>query len=508
MVVDLRRKSSVGREPTVEDRARWVAFAEQIRQYPEILPAIKDQSPRAYARAVVGLRTLAIDARSDVWRSGGGRPEQFIPGTPGAALQVADWLVWLLMGGRGSGKSRTGAEATRELILGRRWKTEPPRWALVGQTLDAVRIDMVENTLLQVLPKGSVRRWNRGTCELWLSNGAYLKGYSSEAPRKLRGPNFHGAWADELATWKDADKSPAVDSTFSNLKLATRAEDGGTWKPRIVATTTPRPVTLLSNPDEADPMNPGPGVHDDESTVVTSMSTLANIENLPQHYIDTVVNRLIGTRLYDQEVLGLLVDAVIGAQWTHELIDRMIRPPHYPEAQGGGFRRITIAVDPSVGAGLGDECGIVVSALASDGCAYVLEDASKRCAPPEWVKIIDRMFRKYQAESVVAEVNHGFELVTETIGRYAPNLPVRPILAKRNKVIRAEPVALLSDQDRVRFAGSRDSFPDLIRQLTTFDGTGDSPDRLDAFVYSILDLLPVETGAGDLVSVGRTRGTR
>lgn len=414
---------------------------------------------------------------------------------PGAENYLANGMV-----SHNSGKSRTGAEATREFILGRKWQ-EPPRWALVGQTLESVRIDMVENTLLPILPPGSVAQWNRGPCELWLTNGAFLKGYSSEAPRKLRGPNFNGAWADELATFKDAHLSPqAVDTTWSNMMMAMRAHDHHTWQPRVVATTTPKAKAILRNPDPGNPDSLGPGLVDSDYTIVSNMSTLANQHHLSQHYIDTVVKPLLGTRLYDQEVLGKLVDEDLNAQWTSELIDKMRRPESWPAAQGGGLKRVVIGVDPSVGAGRGDECGIVVSGLAADGRAYILEDCSLKAAAPRWVQVIRRAYEKWHGDCIIAEKNMGGELVRETIGRYAPNLPVVDVVAIKGKVLRAEPVALLSDQDRLRIAGT---FPRLETQMKTYDGEGSSPDRLDAMVFSILHLLPPRTGLSDIVRIGR-----
>lgn len=507
----LTPKALSSRPATEEERGAWVRIGKLMRERPQILPYIEKKEPKLYRSVVEGLRSLAIEARSDEWRDPeegvGGRPEQLIPGTQGSFSDRTDWVTWLLTGGRGSGKSRTGAEATRELILGRQWK-ERPKWALVGQTLESVRQDMVENTLLEVLPPGSVRKWNRGPCELWLTNGAYLKGYSSEAPRKLRGGNFHGAWFDELATWADAKRSPlAVDTTYSNAMGAVRLHDHKTWVPRVIATTTPKSVALIRNPFPDDPENPGPGLYDNPKTVISNMSTLVNEDNLSQHYIDTYIKGLLGTRLYDQEVLGLLVDAAIGAQWTHELVQKMKYSLGYPEGQAGGLMRIVVAVDPSVAAGRGDECGIVVSGLARDGRVYVLEDASVRAPAARWCQVVKQMFVKWGAVAVVAEENQGGELVEETLGRYAPNLPMVSVWAKQGKMLRAEPVALLSDQDRVRFAG--DGFSTLQTQMMTWEGKkGDSPDRLDAFVYSVAYLLPVDTGLEDLVRVRRGSGSR
>lgn len=485
------------RPATDEDRARWLHWDKLLREEPEYLSFLKQEEPDLYDALNAELAGLAIKARSQEWRDPtpgiGGRPEQLIPGTPGSFSDRTDWFTFLLVGGRGSGKSRTGAEAVREYCLGRQWNQSNPYFALVGKRLDDVRVNMVENTLLKVLPPGSVRKWNRATVELWLHNGVYLRGFSSAEPENCRGPNLVGAWVDEFAVFEDSDRSPAADSTtLSNLKMALRDSDGGTWKPRMIMTTTPKSVAGLRNIDPDDELNPGIGIYDDPSTVVSNMSTLANIDNLSPHFLEQVVKPLEGTRLYEQEVLGHLIDASLGALWSPELIDRMFVPPSYPAIQGRGFQMIVIGVDPSVNEGMGDECGIVVSGLANDGNAYILNDLSKRCPAREWATIVGEACRDYGADAIVVETNNGGELVTEVMGRDYPNLPIVDIHAKRGKKLRAEPVSLLSERGKVRLAAPRTALAKLTHQMKTWTGEDgeDSPDRIDAAVYSILYLLP------------------
>lgn len=490
-----------------EEITRWVMVGEAIREDPRILGWLQDAHPDTYQWVIAGLRELHRRVRAESWRDPrpglGGRPEQLFPGSPGSFSDRVDWVLWLLTGGRGSGKSRTGGEATAEMTTNRQW-FEPPVWGLVGQTLDAVRTVMFENTLLHIIPEGMVRQWNRGPCELWLHNGAFLKGFSSEAPRKILGYNLAGAWCDEMATWADADRSPrALHTTWSNLVLAVRAHDNRNWVPKIIGTTTPKAVRLLRNPDPDDPENPGPGLYDQPTTVISNMSTMANAANLPVSFMTNVIEPLKGTRLYNQEVLGELVDAALGAQWTHELIDQMTKPEHWPMRQGGGFERIVIGVDPSVGEGLGDECGIVVVGLAADERAYIIADMSLRAPARIWVEVVRSTFERFNANLVVVEKNNGGELVRETMGRYAPNLPIVEVWAKRNKILRAEPVALLSDQDRLRIAAVND-LSKLTYQMTTWEGDGPSPDRLDAMVYAVLHLIPPDN-IGELISTFRPR---
>lgn len=529
-------KIEVGDDATVS-REFWLIVAEQLRDDPELLPEIRKESPPIAELIDRGVRTLAIDASSQLWRDPregyGGRPDQLIPGTAGASSDRTDWLAWLLTGGRGSGKTRTGAEGVKEFLYGRTW-TEIPQVALIGQTLDDVHATMIENTLLQILPPGAVRGWypNRKSGELILNlpeprdlarrrrpfaRVAVLRAYSAEAPRKLRGGNNHIVWGDELASWKDANRSPkAEDTTWSTAALSLRAHDNHTWDPRAILTTTPKAVRLLRNPDPTDPLNPGPGLYDMPTTVISAMSTMANLANLAPHFFETVIKPLIGTRLYRQEVLGELISAQVGALWSMEMVERMSRPRVWIDGQAGGLVRIVVGADPSVGSGAtGDECGIIVSGLAADGRAYVLEDASLRGTPREWCDRIAHVYSKWGADCVVAEVNQGFSLIDETMGRYHRNLPIVSIRAKKGKRPRAEPIALLSDRDRVRFAcdrnedGELEGMGKLMHQLTTWTGLdgGDSPDRLDAFVYSILELMPVQ-GIDALLSSSRPHPVR
>ncbi len=522
VLADQRRAETMMRDATDEDRRRWVERANFARTHDGYLPYLKEQHPDKYRRMNVTMRVLAVRARFVSWRHSdptiGGRPEQLLPGTPGSSSTRTDWRIWLLMGGRGSGKSRTGAEAIRELLFGTKW-THNPRVGFVGRTLDAVRTEMFINTFLMILPPGCIVRWKSTTCELWVDVGngrtAYIKGYTAERPDQVRGPNLHLVWADEIAGWKDADRSPgAPDTTWSNMNFAVRAKhtdvDGKPWQPRIIATTTPKAVRLLSNPDPDDYLNPGAGIHDnEESTVVSSMSTLDNLENLAPFFYESAVKPFEGTALYDQEVLGHLIMEVVGALWSSELLSKMFRPVYYPERQGEGLVRIIIAVDPSVGEGVtGDECGIIVAGLAADNNVYILEDGSLRADVYTWALRIKSLARTWDVDSVIAEANQGHSLVAENLWHVAPNLPIESVHAKRGKRARAEPVSLLSKQRRVFFAGDKGNYSRVTEQLRTWDGTGESPDRLDALVYAVMYLLPADAGMDDMVSVTTPRPMR
>lgn len=504
---------------------------------PDAFEALRAAEPRLVAEVEEVFRHLSIEVSSAEWRDGAARPAQLIPGTPGSFSDRVDWVVWLLMGGRGSGKTRTGAEAVKEMVLGRTW-SEPPYVALVGQTLDDVRTTMVERTLLPILPPGSVLRWNRSTCELWLINGGYLKGYSSDAARRLRGFNGHLAWCDEIATWTDADRAPAApDTTWSNMMMAVRADDHGTWQPRIIATTTPKDVRLLTNPDQSDPTNPGPGLHDAETTVVSAMSTLDNAANLSDSFLLSTVEPLRGTRIWDQEVLGKLMGAALGAFWTLEQAEAMICQdgPLEWNIRAGGLDQIVVAVDPSVGAGDGDECGIVVAGLARDGRVYILEDVSERAHPAKWSATVAKAVERWshaprrvpdivglnpqQPEKhrvcVVAEANQGYLLVSEVLSAAGVGVEIVPVWAASAKKTRIEPVAVLSERmmpddparGMIRIAAP-DGAPRLRRQMTTYEGVGDSPDRLDAMVYGVAWLKPHEWGMDRVINLGAHAAAR
>ena len=428
---------------------------------------------------------------------------------PGPANYVANGLVH-----HNSGKSVTGGQGTKEMTLDNEWKVLPggPIGALVGQTLDSVRKSMIEETLLPILPPGTVAKWNRGPCELYLwlperhmgaRRQVKLQGYSSEAPRKLRGPNHAFAWADEIATWADADRSPeALDTTWSNMVNGVRYRDDGSWRPRIVATTTPRSVKLIRNPDPYDPQDPGVGLYDDPMTVRVHMSTLENRANLAPAMIERIERADKSTRLYQQEIEGRLLDEVEGALWSYELVEDMRVVPTYPTRQVGGLEKVVVAVDPSIGAGMGDECGIVVVGKGYDGHAYVLEDCSVRADAPEWSRKVRGAYQRWNANLIVAEANQGGELVREVIQRGVP-LPMKMVWAKKNKRLRAEPVHAMAEAGRVFLAGSFDQLEYQMRTWDPEDTTMPSPDRLDAFVYAVTDLLPMDEGLGQLIGTDR-----
>lgn len=392
------------------------------------------------------------------------RPEQLPP--PG------EWLTWLILAGRGWGKSRTGAETIAQ------WAREQPggRWALVAQSAADGRDVMLEGEsgLLRVLTPSELRggtydsAYNRSLGELHLADGGKFKLYTAEKPRQLRGPQHHGAWLDEPATFADAHRGTGEDTTYSNLLFGLRL---GT-RPRIVVTGTPRPVRLVRDILAA------------PNTVVTRGSTYDNLANLAPTFREAILSRYEGTRLGRQELSGELLEDTPGALWTWG----MFGAEGFRLAEAPPLRRIVVGVDPAASStDESDETGIIVAGLGQDGRGYVLADASLRGTPNEWGRAVAGAAGAWQADRVVAERNNGGQMVEYVLRTVAPTLPITTVWASRGKQARAEPVAALYEQGRVSHVGS---FPELETQLTgwTPDG-GASPDRLDALVWALTELM-------------------
>ncbi|MEF2073823.1 DNA-packaging protein [Consotaella aegiceratis] len=378
-----------------------------------------------------------------------------------------DWRQWLLIGGRGSGKTRAGAEWIRALALGEPPFAERPhgRIALVAETLGDAREVMIEGESgLKAIEFGTKPVFEATRRRLVFANGAVAQVFSSEDPDALRGYQFEAAWGDELAKWTYAD------ACFDNLQLALRL--GG--RPRALFTTTPRPLPLLKR------------LMAEAGTAVTQMTTAENAANLASGFLDAMTARYGGSRLGRQELDGQLIEEREDALFDRATIDRL-RVRAAPEMQ-----RIVVAVDPpATSTRRSDACGIVAAGLAADGTAYVLADASRRAAKPQdWARAAVALYERLDADRIVAEVNQGGEMVEAVIRTVAPVVPVKPVRATRGKWLRAEPVAALYEQGRVRHAGS---FAALEDELCDFgpDGLsgGRSPDRLDALVWAVTALM-------------------
>ena len=384
-----------------------------------------------------------------------------------------DWSTWLVMGGRGAGKTRTGAEWVRGMALGLSPYGVSPvgRIALVGETQGDVRDVMIEGVsgLLAIHRRTERPQWQPSRRRLEWANGAVAQTFSAEDPEALRGPQFAAAWCDEVAKWKNAE------ATWDMLQFGLRLGH----RPRQVATTTPRPVQLMKR------------LLADPRTVVSRSATRDNATNLAPGFLEAIVGRYAGTRLGRQELDGELIEDRSDALWRREAIEES-RVKMSPD-----LRRILVAIDPPASSGKGaDACGLVVAGLGADGHAYVLEDASmEEVRPARWGRAAITLYHRHAADCLVAEVNQGGEMVNAVLSGIDASVPVRAVRATRGKWLRAEPVAALYEQGRVHHVGA---FAKLEDEMCDFglDGlsSGRSPDRLDALVWALTALCLTGTG--------------
>jgi phage terminase large subunit-like protein len=375
---------------------------------------------------------------------------------------AGDWRSWLLLGGRGSGKTRAGAEWVHRLAsAGERSQL---RIALVAETLGDAREVMIDG-VSGICRIARLRRpeFEVSRRRLVWPNGAMAQIFSSEDPESLRGPQFHFAWCDELAKWKYGQE------TFDMLQFGLRLGND----PRQLITTTPRPVPLLK------------ALLADAGSVVTRLSTSSNAGNLAPGFISALAARYGGTRLGRQELDGELIEDREDGLWKRDaLAALMLRFT-------GALRRIVVAVDPPASAGPNACCGIVVAGLEASGRAVVLADCSvEGASPATWATAVVKAYRRFDADRIVAEINQGGDMVTAMLRSIDANLPVTTVRATRGKFLRAEPVAALYEQGRVSHAGR---FTALEDQMCDFgpDGlsSGRSPDRLDALVWALTALM-------------------
>jgi phage terminase large subunit-like protein len=380
---------------------------------------------------------------------------------------TGDWTTWLVLGGRGAGKTRVGAEWVRAIACG-----NPSRGiagltpiALIGETEHDAREVMVEGVagLLAVHQRGERPTWIPSRRRLEWPSGAVAQVFSAEDPESLRGPQFAAAWCDELAKWRHAE------ATFDMLQFGLRLGD----RPRQVVTTTPRPIALLKR------------LMADPSTALTRAATTANAHNLAPAFLDVVVRRYAGTRLGRQELDGEIVEERPDALWTRAGLEAC------RVADAPPLVRVVVAVDPPASAGKGaDACGLVAAGRAEDGAIYVIADeTAARLSPAGWARKAIALWHRLSADALVAEVNQGGDMVRAVIGEADPAVPVIAVRARKGKWLRAEPVAALYEQGRVKHAGV---FPALEDEMCDFalDGlsSGRSPDRLDALVWAVTAL--------------------
>jgi phage terminase large subunit-like protein len=390
-----------------------------------------------------------------------------------------DWTTWVILGGRGAGKTRAGSEWIRAQVEG--GKPGDPglcsRVALIAETIDQAREVMIfgESGILACSPPDRRPQWQATRKRLVWPNGAVAQVFSASDPESLRGPQFDCAWCDELAKWRKGEDA------WDMLQFALRLGD----RPRAVVTTTPRGIPLLTSILEA------PG------TVTTRAATAANRMHLAASFLQAVTLKYGGSRLGRQELDGELIMDAEGALWTWEMLEAA-RVPRAVELD-----RIVVAVDPPVSRGpAADTCGIVVAGVARSGSpqhwvAEVIADGSLQGASPQgWARRAVDLFHLHRADRLVAEVNQGGNLVEDVIRSVDGMVPFRAVNARHRKSARAEPVAALYEQGRVFH---RAAFPELEAQMAAmtrdgFAGRG-SPDRVDALVWAITDLMIEPAGS-------------
>jgi len=395
------------------------------------------------------------------------RPAQLLP--PG------DWVYWLPLGGRGCGKTRTGAETVR------RWARTNAYVNIIGAAADDVRDVMVEGEsgVINVCPEGERPKFVAARNCLEWPNGARTLLFSAEAPERLRGKQHCKLWADELAAWRYPE---AWDQAVFGLRLGD--------KPQAVITTTPRPTKLirelLANP----------------LTHATRATTYDNLANLPESFVDRILRAYEGTRLGRQELEAELLLDTPGALWTRATIEAayVAKPP--------ALTRVVVAVDPPASSTeRADECGIVVAGLSENGEPCVLADLSSQGDTPlRWASRAVEAALRFEADAIIAEVNNGGDMVEAVIRQIDANVRVKSVRASRGKFTRAEPVAALYEQGRAKHVGVFAKLEDQMCLMTPdFDrrATGISPDRVDALVWAVTELCFTQNDGASIIDFYR-----
>jgi len=375
---------------------------------------------------------------------------------------TGNWRTWLVMAGRGFGKTRVGAEWVRGEVESKR----RGRIALIAPTASDARDVMVEGEsgILAISPNWDRPLYEPSKRRLTWRNGAIATTYSADEPDRLRGPQHDGAWCDELAAWKYPE---AWDMLLFGLRLGV--------DPRSVVTTTPRPTKIIRDLAKS------------ATTHVTRGSTFDNRANLAQAFLEEITRKYEGTRLGRQELNAEILDDNPNALWQRAAIDAL-RVKEAPP-----LKRVVVGIDPSVtGGSESDECGIVCAGLGIDGHGYVLDDLSLVASPDGWARVAVRAYHDRKADRIVAEVNNGGEMVELVIRTVDRNVSYKAVHASRGKMIRAEPIAALYEQSRVHHVGG---FPKLEDQMVEYDPNTatHSPDRMDALVWVMTELFDTST---------------
>ena len=382
----------------------------------------------------------------------------------------SEWQTWLILSGRGWGKTRTGAEWLAYKAI----QTPKSRWAIVAKTFADARDTCAEGDsgIVSILNRyDAIHTYNRSIGEIILKNKSRIKLFSAEEPDRLRGPQHHGVWCDELAAW---DKPDAYDQLQFGLRLGQH--------PQTVITTTPRPTKLIKDLLTRD------------TTVVTRGSTFENSDNLAPSALIELQNRYSGTRIGRQELFGEILDDNPGALWNRTMIEaNRIKESDLPP-----LMRIVVGIDPAVTSNENsDFTGIVTAGMTADGHYYILSDDTIKASPQEWATKAISAYDKYKADRMIAEVNNGGDLVIHLLQQVNPNIPVKKVTATRGKRVRAEPIAALMEQDRCHMVGF---FAELEEQMCEWTpDASESPDRLDAMVWALTEL---SEGSSTMTALG------
>ncbi len=383
---------------------------------------------------------------------------------------AGNWRSWLILGGRGFGKTRAGAEWVRMIAE----SNSAARIALISSSLSEARSVMVEGEsgLLACSPPDRQPIFETSLRRIRFPNGAQAQLYSAAEPESLRGPQHSHAWCDEIGKWPLSHQRAT--RTWDNLLMGLRLGED----PRVAVTTTPRAVPLVQRLLEQE---------QDGGAVVTRGSTYDNAANLPKRFLTAIELEFAGSQLARQEIAGEMLLDIEGALWTRAMLEEARE-----NTAKQTYRRIVIAVDPPASA-TGDECGIIAVGLGEDGTANVLADCSiARAQPDQWARQVADAAKHWEADRVVAEANQGGAMVESVLRAADSVLPVKLVHASRGKVARAEPVAALYSSKRVRHCGH---FPQLEDQMCgllvggEYAGPGRSPDRADALVWAIHELM-------------------
>jgi len=416
-------------------------------------------------------RAAWLNKRTDVecallqydWRNFWARPSQLPP--PG------DWRTWLILSGRGWGKTRVGAEWVRESV--RQFELVN----MIAATADDARDIMIqgESGILRICPDDERPIYKSSQRRLEWPNGAKSLIFTADEPERLRGKQHMRLWCDEAAAWRYPE---AWDQAMMGLRLGS--------DPRVVVTTTPRPVRIVRE------------LMASPTTVITRGSTFDNADNLAPAFMQQIISRYENTRLGQQELLGMVLDDTPGSLWNRNQIV-------YRDARVASMQRIVVAIDPAVTSDpeKSDETGIIVAGRGIDGNAYIFEDLSCILSPEGWAGRAVNAYREFGADRIVAEVNNGGDLVEMVIRTHDRSVSYKAVHASRGKRVRAEPIAALYEQGKVFHTKA---FPTLEDQQCAFvpDNYDGSPDRVDALVWALTELM-LSPGRPFTVAVGAAR---